>query len=433
MFNEQKIVACLNSLVQFENVADPSYGTIDNSLITSDTGRLISSAHPLVTVENLYNVAPEFDKYNYPAWVAGVLLKKGSYVKSAGSLFAVKHDILAADNTVAPVNGPDFELSNPFSAWLTSIKNQSAIELISKLVEMKKLTDAGKTILESTRLYEGGGTFVDRIINKGNFVAFEIQLKPGENLQTVISQIGIQMDGIVDVPFYLYHTSLSGPLSITPITARGSLDFNWSAVTLALQSVDYDPATGHDVGGLFYLGYYQDDLGGVQAINKNFDIGIAPCASCNTYNITAFGKWNKRVRFRSCLVDAMDFVGDRLMFNPQEVEYTPGYNWGINLAISVNCDISNFICKNKLTLADAMVKMCAVNGLKKIAYCTRLNAIAATIKDTAMAELNTDIKSSSYYSEYMAALKAMNIEFSGFDEDCLPCYDRRLRLNYGAI
>lgn len=433
MFNEQKIVACLGNLVQFENVADPSYGTIDSTLTQSATGRLVSSAHSYATIENLFNVAPEFSKYNYPAWVTGTYLKAGQHVKDAGVLYNVKVDILAADNTVAPVAGPNFEVSNPFSAWLQDLKNQAAIELISKLIEMKKLNEAGKTILESLRLYEGGGLFSDRVINKNNFACLEIQLMPNENIQTVITEIGLQMDGAVTVPMYLYHTSISTPLSITNVDARGSLSFNWKQVKLLMQSVDYDPDLGHDAGGLFYIGYYQDDLEAVQAINKNFSFGYAGCSSCNAYNSSAFVKWSKRVRIRSGIIDPYDIKPGRAMFDPMLIAYTPNSNWGINLAISVNCDISNFICKNSLVFADAMAKMLALKCLQKIAYTTRITAIASNVKDLAMAELNTDPKSSSFYSEYIAALKALDIEFGGFDADCLPCANRRFQMKYGAV
>lgn len=430
MFKESVIKECLFGLAQFNQPADPKYPTLDSALTTSLTGRVINRVHPLLSIENLYNVAPEFGAYVYPAWVSGAVLKKGVIVSYNSQLYVTLQALTALQNVTTPDLSASFELSNAFSAWLTDVCQQSAIELATLLIQNKKLDMLTKDILETTLLYQGAGLLTEREVKQGRFVGYIIEMKPNQSLLTVIDSIGIQLDEVLPtLPIYLYHSSKQDPVVVGNISADGALSFKWSSVTgFDLKSVDF---TAYDSGGYFYLGYYEDDLGSAQAVAKQMNIS-RPCSLCNRYNNGAYKTWSKRFILGSMYVPASAINVGKTLFDTSAVVINNDRNYGLNLSIYVTCDTSYFFCKHKLLFADAYAKLVGVNLMKQIAYSTRINAIPEMTRATAGSELDPKKDSGSLMDEFNKALKAVNYDFSGLDSDCLPCSSRG-RITYGAI
>lgn len=431
MFNEAKIKECLFGLAQFSQSADPNYPVLDSRLTTSITGRSISQVHPLLSVETLYNIAPEFDQYIYPAFDTGIDIFKGKIYEHEGTLYAALVDIKAISNIIAPPFSAFFVVTNPFSAWLYEISSQSAIELATLLLQNKKLAMMTKSLLESMRLYEGGGLYTEREIGRGRFVGFEIEVVPNENILIEINSIGMQVDSeLTNFRIYLYHSSQPEPIAIAIVEVTGGLSFGWTTVAgFNLKNLDL---TKYDNGGVFYLGYYELDFGSVQAISKRMNIGKRPCMGCDKYNHQAYSTWSKRMMLNSISVDSDYLNPDKTLFDANKVNYHNDRNFGLNFAISIKCDVSEFFCKHKVLFADAYAKLVGVNLMKQIAYSTRINFIPELTRAGAAGELDPTKGSGSLLSDFNKALQAVDYDFSGFDRDCLPC-STRSSVTYGAI
>lgn len=425
MFSESTIAACILPLVQFSQANDPAYSALDNRLTSSLTGRTVQSAFALCTIENLKNAAPDFTGYTYPAFAQAVDYKKGVMVTYNAVNYVSLIDIPAASNNQNPDASIKWQTSNPFNDWLYQLKYQAAIELCTTLMRNRKLANTSKSLLENTRMYEVGGILTDRIINEGAFVGICLELKPNQNIVNYITQIGIQTDGpVAGLPVYLFHSSRSAPIATMSINAQGGLSFNWTAfdTPVAFKNFDTDPETGHDVGGRFFLGYYQADLNGVQAIRKQFNMSARPCLTCDGYNLTAYKKWNKFISATTFKVQSENLLsGDPQLWDLADTEYVYDTNWGFNVAFSVACDVSEFICSNKMLFADSYAQLLALKCAQAMVNSTRINGVSAQTKALAGAELDPKKGSGSLMANYVDSINAIDYDISGFDENCLAC------------
>jgi hypothetical protein len=180
------------------------------------------------------------------------------------------------------------------------------------------------------------------------------------------------------------------------------------------------------------VGYYEDDLIG-QAIEKtDIDFRIGPKRCCNKYSYDLFATWTRYLSVIPFSVSSENLNGTQLWdvdkTNPQY--YT---NFGINLELSVKCDLTDFICNQATTFAEAIQKHLALELIKEMAYGTRNNYIAAKIQ-----QMTEDIKLSAHFAiqnkdnntaglalEVERLIKAVDIDMSHLHSVCMPCRTAR--------
>jgi len=376
MFNILQVQAAFAKLVGFKQPNDPSYPPVNSVLSSSDTGMFIQ--HPLCSIENLYNAGPEFAGFTNP--------------------------------TVLTVK---------FNEYLQGIYNESCTMLIAKLLEMKKIQDSAKSLLESQVLYTGFGFGGDKIIRKSRFVGYRINTSLKQNVMVILNQIGFQIDTAQTVKFYLYHSSQINPVAEIEVVISRANSFNWyDSLNKFLLS---HMMGNNNSNGTFYFGYYEDDLIG-QVIRMDKSLQSPPCASCSYADTDAYNAWSKFVGIQAISVEA-EFLDleERTIFDLTKIVDVSSNNWGINLNITAVCDLTSFFTRNKRAFTDALAKQIELNIFTKIAYSTRINSISDKTKGLAMADLDATSESSYLNAEYKPALKALSVDFSGFDSNCLPC------------
>jgi hypothetical protein len=368
MYNAELLKANFASLVGFLQPNDVGYPAIPEALATSNSGRFVQMIHPLCTIENIMNAAPEF-----------------------------------------PTDAA-------FLAWLQKIYDSSVLELFTAFIRQRKLDNANRALLDSQILFDGIGSFVDRIIKKGRFVGFRINISAQQGLQVAIPAIGLQADAAQEITLYLYHSSQLEEVASYPITVERASNFNWTDIEGAILKF-YDKNRNSE--GVFYLGYYEDDLAG-QAISRAYNWSTGPCGSCGQdWNVSAFNKWSKFVKIQAVSFPASAINIEKTIPDERKVEYDVQQNWGLNLSLSVACDMTDFFSLNKMIFADALAMQIAIRLLGVIAYTTRLTAIADQTKALAMADLDYSNKSSFAYG-FNQELKALQIDFSGLSSQCMP-------------
>jgi len=379
MYDSAKIKSELTSLVGFRKAYDPSYPALPNQLATSTSGRTVAGAHPLCTLENLWNTGPEFTKFE------------------------------------AQVDGPA-----AFFAWLTELRDEAAIFMITELIKSRKMDGANRSLIDSLKLYDGIGAYVDRIVGRSRFVGLEVRVQSQEGLQVALGAIGIQLDKplAIGLPIYIYHSSRAEPVAELTIPVTSGQSFTWftpEKLTL-LRSND----SGHDSGGVFYIGYYEEDLGDAQAIKRTSSWGKAPCIGCSEWNVQSFKKWSKHVDVIAFSVPSTALAADsNNLFDTGAITYDASNNWGLNLAVTVECDLTDFFISNKSLFADALAGALVLKCLNVIAYSTRMGAISDQTKAIAMADLNENDKSSFAY-KWLGTLKALALDFSTINSTCMP-------------
>lgn len=377
MFNIIQIQSCFEKLVGFKPAKDPSYPTVIPELKSPITGMFVK--HQLCTIENLYNACPEF----------------------AG--FATN----------------DSDLNLKFNNYLKEIYADSCTALVAKLIEMKKIKDSAKGLLEDQSLYSGFGFVGEKIIKHSRLVGFRIDTSKRNNMMAIINKIGFQVDTAQTVKFYLYHSSQVEAIATLDVVVSRANSFAWQDAANSLLLSYMQGNQNSD--GTFYLAYYEDDVQG-QVIKMDKSLQKPPCLSCSKTDTDYFNAWSKYIGVHAFYVETpyLD-LADRTMFDESKVNLVSNTNFGINLNITTACDLTNFFCSNKRAFTNALARQIELDMINIIGYTTRTNAIADKTKGIAMADLDANQKSSFLNAEYLPALEALSIDFSGFDANCLPC------------
>lgn len=418
MFTTSVVQSCLEGLVGFLQPTDPAYPPIQSSLLATASGQTLS--HPLCVMENLYNVAPEFGSFEYEAWSVATAYEKGQRVAASGKTWEARAQ-LAANSTLAPPLALDsWEEINPFSAWIKQVYGQACVNLLNTVIREKKLHTAARSLLESQQLYQGPGAAYNTIIKKGRFLGFEIGLTSTEGLAMRIDKIGMQVDTPQTLTLYLYNSSQAVAVATFDVNIATASSFAWQPIADAVIGYMHNDT---DSDSVWYLGYYEEDLNG-QAIGKEMNISSAPCLSCDQFNISSYNKWSRYTWLNAIEVPETALSPTRDLFNTTKASRVNTSNWGMNLSVSVMCDLSNVACANKMLLADGLAMQLALEFLQHIAFNTRTNVISDKTKQLAMAELDDNEKSGSFKSQYVKAVRALSLDLSGLNVACMPCSTR---------
>lgn len=389
MYNITEIQKAFKGLVGFRQPNDPYYPEVNSDLSEPITGMFLS--HPLADVETLFNAGPDFKGYD--------------------------------------PEPTEEQLDEIFNKYLQNIYDDSCTDLVSKLIQVKKVRDSARSLLEQQELYTGFGFVGDKIIKHSRFVGFQIDIRKKRNLMAIISKIGFQVDEIQTVKFYLYHTSQVEPIKTFDFVVTRASSFNWADAGAKMMLSYLDGNTNSN--GFYFFGYYEDDIQG-QAIKMDKNLSKSPCLSCNAADLNYYNAWSKYIGIASISVESEFIDEDRNIFDVSKVVYVDNSNWGINLSITTACDLTVFFSQNKLEFVDALKEQITLNILNKVAYSKRLNGITDKTKGLAMADLASDDKSSFLNQSYKVAIDALRVDFSGFDRDCLPCMANR-GVTVGAI
>lgn len=427
MFQPTPLHACFAGLVGFYQADDPSYPLLDADLALASSGLYVQGVHPLVTVENIVNVAPEFKSFSYPNWDTANAYKKDARIYSGAAVYAAIADVASggAEPSTVPLI---WKLIDPFSEWLRRLYKESCSNLANTVVRQKTLSQAGKSLLESQQLYQGGGALTDRIIKHSRFVGFQISVASAEGLVTTISQVAIQTDAAQALTFYLYNSSQADPVKTFVVNIAKANVFQWADITDAI--VGY-MANKSDAGSVWYFGYYEDDLTG-QAVNKTIDLSRAPCLSCDSWNINAYNRWSQYSSIQAFYVPESYVMQDKSLWDMGGVRYAYDTNWGLNLSLQVTCDVTTVMCRNRLVLANALRMQIALDLLQIIGFNTRINAISDTTKKFARAELSTKPGATTFMNIYLDQLEKANLDLSGLNGACFP-KSTNGTIRYGAV
>ncbi len=375
MFQNSIVQQCMTSLLGWRNDSNPDVPQItDATLLQSDSGFIYNDFHPLLTIENISNTMSKTDTID---------------------------------------------------AYLNKKVDQGVSKAITKVCIDKKLNESSKTILNSSRLFDGIGRFTDTITSNGQFVGVELELKNSYGVRTIIDKIGLQFtQPQTNLNIYVFHTSQEDAIQTISATTTKGNSFEWLTLSTV---IDFEYLSNeYDSGGLFYIGYFQADIVG-QAIKKDFNWLSGPCNTCSG-GANAMKIWNTRldfIRITPCYVESGNLNGTQ-MFDYTNKVYSTTNNFGLNFGVSVQCDISNYLCEQKFVLADLIGKQVAVDILNDMKHSVRLNRIANVSEHMIIRDLEGDRET---HEEGLAmrlekSIKATSFDFSKIDSPCLPCNDK---------
>lgn len=431
-------------LIGWEQNYDTSDLKISDALTVSESGLYFQQIHPLLTLQNMSCIAPDFKNMTFEEYNAEKPYSKGNVIKYGSLLYR------ALQNSTG--KQPDIESeywveTNPFSEWLESKTKASIQKAISRYCNEKIAQGTYKTLCENKTLFDGTGRLVDVVKNKKNLVGFEIVPVRAKGVTAKINKICLQFTKAGEYTLYLMHSSMDAPVKIIKLNKIRDNSAEWFTVDdlyLPYQSED------NDAGGSWYLCYFQSELPeGSQAIRKDKDWSKEPCNSCSRREYLAWMAWSKYIEVHPFfvneeLINGMqddfndDFNND---FSKQPIhlwdvennQYTYDNNYGLNLEITISCDITDFIIEQRMLFQDIIAKQVAVDMLREFAYNANVRTNRHSINASRLDILyevdgdSSSMKKSGLSYQLDMAFKAIKLSTEGIDRVCLPCKNNGIK------
>jgi hypothetical protein len=418
-------------LIGWEQNYDTSDLKISDALTVSESGLYFQQIHPLLTLQNMSCIAPDFNNITFPEYNSEKEYSKGNVVDYQGTQYKA---LQKAQGKQPDIESEYWVETNLFSEWLESKTKASIQKAIARYCNEKTVEETNKPLCESRTLFDGTGRLVDTVKNKKNLVGFEIIPVRAKGVTTKINKICLQFTKAGEYTLYLMHSSMDAPVKIIKLNKIRDNSAEWFTVDdlyLPYQSED------NDAGGSWYLCYFQSELPeGSQAIRKNKDWSKEPCGSCSRRELLAWMAWSKYLEIHPFFVneELINIEDESLhLWDVENNQYTYDNNYGLNLEVTVSCDITDFIVEQRMMFQDVIAKQVAVDMLREFAYNSNVRTNRHSINASRLDILyevdgdSSSMKKSGLSYQLDMAFKAIKLSTSGIDRVCLPCRNNGIK------
>lgn len=447
MYQLDKIIEALEGLVGW----DSEGYALPESVQESDSGLTFQMAHPLVTINNIEGIMRERDDLitddyllnypnggspKYPVWESNSNYTKGAKVSWLGVYYIAQRDISAGLNPYADqtdTGGYFWKIYSPTGDYLAKLTKTGITQVIQRFLAEKKIRNESKALLEHRTFFDGSGRLSSTIQKRGRVVGYEITPVRGEGVAIWINRIGLQFrsDASFVLPVYLFHSSKATPYA--------TMSNDYSKTNGTFQWWDYGneycPYSSDEVnaGGSWYLCYWEGNLPvTAEAINMTKDWSKEPCTTCGISDIRAWRELTKYVQISPFCVSVDEHWGrNPMLWDISKNIYTSTTNYGLNVELTIGCDITPFIVRQRSIFADVIEKQVAYNLLRTMSMNpdVRVNRNQNNVgRMDLLYELDGDTRGrrGGFGYELDKAYAALEIDTQGMDRICLSCN------NYGV-
>lgn len=418
-------------LIGWEQNYDTSDLKISDALTVSESGLYFQQIHPLLTLQNMSCIAPDFNNITFPEYNSEKEYSKGNVVDYQGTQYKA---LQKAQGKQPDIESEYWVETNLFSEWLESKTKASIQKAIARYCNEKTVEGTNKPLCESRTLFDGTGRLVDTVKNKKNLVGFEIIPVRAKGVTTKINKICLQFTKAGEYTLYLMHSSMDAPVKIIKLNKIQDNSAEWFTVDdlyLPYQS-EYN-----DAGGSWYLCYFQSELPeGSQAIRKDKDWSKEPCGSCSRRELITWMAWSKYLEIHPFFAneELINTEDESLhLWDVENNQYTYDNNYGLNLEVTVSCDITDFIVEQRMMFQDVIAKQVAVDMLREFAYNSNVRTNRHSINASRLDILyevdgdSSSMKKSGLSYQLDMAFKAIKLSTSGIDRVCLPCRNNGIK------
>lgn len=434
MIRIPEIVNALLPLVGWRQSFNPCK-TIDASLLTSESGLYYQDAHPLMTLENVAAVMPSDFPEQYPKWNMILQYHAGQKVRHGGYVWLCLQDNVNMEPPASDFNG-DFSQDyggvywkayNLLSDYLRMQTESGITQMVQQFLTQKGLLKETKSLLERRTFFDGNGRLANTQQPQGKLVGFEISPVRSLGVTTKIERIGLQMVGATGtVRMYLFHSSQVDPIKVQDLTfTKQNGGFQWFDMQdwyLPYISAD------NNSGGSWYLVYNQNDLpNGMLAVNATKDWSREPCMTCNPGSVEAWRELTKYLLISPFKTHAYEtFQQYPELWDIEDNVYTSTCNYGLNVEVSVGCDLTDFIIRERGIFATCLQRQVTANLLRTMAMNAdvRVNRNQSNVSAQGILyELdgNPQGRETGLGKDLRKAYDALDINTRGIDRICLTC------------
>lgn len=358
---------------------------IDESLTESESGQYFQDFHPLLTLDNIRSIAPDFSRLD---------------------------------------NGKDEQ--EMFSDWLREKTGASVLRLVENYYSSQMSAKVVKNLLESKVLFDGAGRLADVVRSTGSVVGFEVIPIRAEGVTLRIEMIGLQFNRNGKVKLYIMHTSSPEPYRTIEVDYEKGGGVQW--VEFNDLYLPYLTDTT-DAGGSWFVCYDQSELPeGMMAVQKNRDWSKEPCPTCNRIDYINWQAWSKFLELHPFRVPS----NNGKMWDVQQNVYTYTTNYGLNMKVTLECDLTAILVAQRRAFQNALGLQVAYDFIREFAYNPnfRLNRMQTNLSRTEILyELDGDSQGRKGGIQYKLeqAMEALRVDTTGMNRVCIPCKSEGVR------
>lgn len=225
-YNITKVLTALSGRVGWRQPTSTDFFTLNAANTTSNSGRCFQDFHAIVTPQNILDTQE--------------------------------------DSSIS---------EDDFNSYLANLQNSVILKCLNGVFNKREL-------LERKLLFERFGRQDYPNINEGKFVGIRILPARDFGKTCQIDSVILYFDSAVTFNLYLFHDASKAPIWSQSVTAQANKQ-TIIQITPPNQYLNYSE---NSKSGVFYLGYFQDDLGSAKAINEIverfntfYNFGLTPC------------------------------------------------------------------------------------------------------------------------------------------------------------
>ena len=416
---------------------------IADELTETESGLYFQEAHPMVTMENLRAVMPEMDVKLYPEWNRYKFYKKGSVVRKGDLLFIAKANNIAKVPRTKDFNddfNDDFARSeggigqavywerfDPQSVWLRSLQDGVTAKTVQTFLQVKSLLKESRPLLERMTFFDGAGRIQNTLPSGQRLVGMEIIPAYSMGVTAKIERIGLQVTGATGtVRVYLFHSSQPDPIQVEDLEfTKTNGGFQWFTMKDWYMPFISD---ANNSGGAWYLVYDQAALPeGMECVNVAKDWSREPCGTCNIGSLAAWRALTKYLSISPFRVRSSEtFAEFPELWDIAENVYTNTVNYGLNVEVTVQCDLTDFIIEQRQMFATVLQREMAAKVLRMLAMnpsvrVNRNQSNASHLDLLYEVDGNPQGRKTGIGYELEKAYEALDLDTRGIDRLCMTC------------
>lgn len=321
------------------------------------------------------------------------------------------------------------------AAYLGQLQDNAASAVMQRFIEEKQLAKETRTLLDRGTLFDGNGRRSATVRKSGRLVGMEFDIRRSQGVTVKIDRIGLQVTGATGVvKLHVMHSTSTTPYQTIELDCtQGNGGFQWFTV----KDLYLPGGTGTD--GKWYLCYDEEQIPlEMEAITAGKDFSREPCGTCNRGNLQ---RWREMVKYIEVSPFAVtnpekDEDGNPVMWAEDATIYTPMQNYGLNVELTIGCDLTDFIIAQRALFASVLQKQLAYTALRTMYLnpSVRVNRNQSNVnRADILYELDGDGtgKRTGLGYELDRAYKALAVDTRGLDPVCLGCNNRGV--NYRTI
>lgn len=411
MFNINTLLSSFESLVGVRPANDTRSSVLSSAVKRSDSGLYINAAHPLLTVDNFEATAADIHGLtSLRDYDSQATYQKGVIVQNIEQWF----ESLANNNTADLTDATKWVETSVVDQFLKSTYKDAVTRVFRRVELDKQVSNKGRRLVSSTPLFFVEGKEVNQ--RSDSFVGLRLWVQ-NNDLAGVLNKVGLQLKQAQSITLYLFHTSSQQPVQAWEVEYTNSGRFQWFSAN--------EPLDFSDINGYYTIGYFESDLeAGNTSIRRRLKLNESPmCEHCNRRDYDYYTKWSPYLSLEAIRVPN-DFLSvSAQTWSEEDIEIMPLQNYGLNLNLSVNCDLTNIVLENKGIFANAIFEQWKIILLESIAFTARTNRLGNTIAQAAHFALHDPQNRDNPYNSLEKAFGAIEVDFSGLNPLCLPCED----------